>query len=265
MSSHILSFAGLAAKISFRHVLPCRTGGGGDRASQALCGWRGDQRHEAARVHRARGRSRGWLGGLGAGAGDARHRLSRLRNPGALREPAPGARARLAAGHWGIDVPHAAGQDARRLGARRLHRNRAHYGERRAARDEQRAAAAEEAARLRAKSDEEVRQAQELARVDLQDHADVQYHQAMKTEAKAIKLENATTAELSTVRGTQAVSGLRTRWVAEITDKQKLDLEKLRPYLRLEHLQTALNGYMAAGGREITGAVIEERSTISVR
>lgn len=131
--------------------------------------------------------------------------------------------------------------------------------------DEQRAAAAEEAARLRAKSDEEVRQAQELAKVDLKEHADVQLHQAMKTEAQAIKLENATTAELSTVRGTQAVSGLRTRWVAEIQDKQKLDLEKLRPYLRLEHLQTALNGFMAAGGREITGAVIEERSTISVR
>lgn len=131
--------------------------------------------------------------------------------------------------------------------------------------EQERAAARAEAARLQAIAEEEARKARELEKVGLNEHAQVQLHQAMKTEAAAIKVANQTTAQLSTVRSATAISGLRTRWVATITDKNALDLEKLRPYLKPEVLQVALNAFMANGGRQITGATILEESSINVR
>jgi hypothetical protein len=59
--------------------------------------------------------------------------------------------------------------------------------------------------------------------------------------------------------------GARKNWVGEITDRDELDLEKLRPYIALDALQKALNAAVKAGVRTIKGALIEERITSNIR
>ncbi len=131
--------------------------------------------------------------------------------------------------------------------------------------DEERERQAEISRQLQAEAEEKARKARELEKVGLPEHAEVQMREAVKIEAQAIKAGNQTTAQLSTVRGVSAMSGLRKRWVAEIFNKDELDLERLRPYLKPEHLQVALNAYMNAGGRVIKGGRIFEAETINVR
>lgn len=123
-----------------------------------------------------------------------------------------------------------------------------------------------EIARLqREEAERQAAAAKKLEEAGLAEHAEVQMKSAIKAEAEAIKTESQTVAQLSTVRAANSMSGLRKRMVATITNKDELDLEKLRPYLKLDHLQVALNAYMASGGREIAGATIKEDYTTTVR
>lgn len=131
--------------------------------------------------------------------------------------------------------------------------------------EDARIAAAAEQARLQAIAEAEAAKARELEKAGLQEHAEVQLHQAMKTEASAIKVGNQTTAKLSTVRGSSSMGGLRTNKVLRLTNKEQLDLNALRPYLKPADLQTALNAYFAANGTAIAGSEIVEESSMSVR
>ena len=73
-------------------------------------------------------------------------------------------------------------------------------------------------------------------------------------------------AELSRTRGeVGSVASLKGRWVGDVTDRAALDLEALRHYLPVAALQTALNGFIKAGGRDLRGAVIRLEQTASVR
>ena len=67
------------------------------------------------------------------------------------------------------------------------------------------------------------------------------------------------------MRTTESMSSLRTRWVGELDNKAELDLEALRPYLGVDLLQKAINAFVAAGGRELKGANIFEKSEAVVR
>jgi len=92
---------------------------------------------------------------------------------------------------------------------------------------------------------------------------------ADKIEKHAEKVEAAAYtggASLAQVRTGAASSSLRRRTVAEIVDRQALDLEALRPYIPADALQRALNAYVAATkATELRGAKIYETTEASVR
>lgn len=90
---------------------------------------------------------------------------------------------------------------------------------------------------------------------------------ASDTEANRLeKLAEVKPAELASSRGSDgAMASLRTRWVGELVDIEDLDLSKLRFHLNPEALQRAINSFVAAGGRELAGANIYEKSEAVVR
>ncbi len=134
--------------------------------------------------------------------------------------------------------------------------------------ERERRAREDEACRLR---EEAERQATAAAQVEAAAPAAaaIVMEQAIATEAQAAEAARAAQAkpaELSRTRGdVGSVASLRVRWVGEVTDRATLDLEALRPYLPIAALQTALNGAIKAGVREIRGAKISQESSASVR
>lgn len=72
-------------------------------------------------------------------------------------------------------------------------------------------------------------------------------------------------ADVTRVRSGGVTSSSRTEWKGEITDIDKLDVLKLRPYLKRADLEKALNAYVRTGGRECAGAVIKEETKASFR
>lgn len=96
--------------------------------------------------------------------------------------------------------------------------------------------------------------------------AEARAQQAAADAAAARKAAEAKPAELSRTRGDYgAVSSLRRVWVGEITSRDELDLELLRPHFSEADLQKALNAYVRAGGRECAGASIYENTNAVVR
>ena len=127
----------------------------------------------------------------------------------------------------------------------------------------------EEAAALRKKQEEELAAANALEKANKATASDNMLEQAAATEAAAQKAQEAAEAkqsDMAKARGTMgAVASLRTRIVGEVVDMKTIDLEKLRPYMTMEAVQKALNLYVSAGGRELRGANIYEKSETVVR
>lgn len=127
----------------------------------------------------------------------------------------------------------------------------------------------EEAAALRRKSEEEAAAAALLEKAKLQPEAESMLDQAQITAAvadKADKAAEAKPADMAKSRGDSgALASLRTVWVGELADAGILDLEKLRHHLNPDALQKAINSYVRAGGRELKGANIFEKSETVVR
>lgn len=90
-----------------------------------------------------------------------------------------------------------------------------------------------------------------------------------KIEKQAERLVQTAQYQTANVAQVKSASGasasLRTRTVAEITSRDTLDLEKLRPYFDLAALQKALDMFVKTGGREIKGAVIKDVTETVVR
>ena len=85
---------------------------------------------------------------------------------------------------------------------------------------------------------------------------------------RAEQAVGAKASELSGVRGDYGGhSSLTTRWVGEIVDRKKLNLEKLRDFFTDECLQKALNAFVKVhkGDQRIAGARIYEETTTTVR
>lgn len=124
--------------------------------------------------------------------------------------------------------------------------------------EEERKRLAEEAERKRLEAEKLAAEASTSEQLD----------EAVKAEDAAKSAETASTAkasDLSVIQGSGVSSSLRTRWVGEITDKNALDLEKLRHYIPADALQKALNAYVKDGHRELSGAKIYEEMKSVVR
>lgn len=124
-----------------------------------------------------------------------------------------------------------------------------------------------EAQRLREEADQRAKDAAALESADMGKEANKAMNTAIRTEAKAERFEKsvASGSGLAVSRGEQATSSQRKRWVVEIVDVSALDLEALRSHLPPAALQQAVNSFMSAGGRELKGARIYEKTETVVR
>ena len=144
------------------------------------------------------------------------------------------------------------------------------YERRKAAEERRRREAEEAAARERERL---AREAAEKAAAAAEDDAGLdaalQAEERARTEAAAAReaqqAADVSNAELSRTRGEYgAVASLRTVWRGEIADRDKLDLETLRPHIATDALQKAVNAYVRAGGRTLRGASIFEDTQLGV-
>lgn len=127
----------------------------------------------------------------------------------------------------------------------------------------------EEARRLREQQEAERQAALMLQQANMKTEAAAALDVASDTQHRAAKAEMEATArpaELSQTRSSSgAMAQLRTRWVGELVDQKTIDLEKLRHHLNPDHIQSAINSFVRAGGRELAGAKIHEKTETTVR
>ncbi|PZU95492.1 MAG: hypothetical protein DI527_00350 [Chelatococcus sp.] len=92
---------------------------------------------------------------------------------------------------------------------------------------------------------------------------------AERLESKAERSERAADAKAADLTRVRSASGVtassRTSWAGSIVSMDEIDLEKLRPYLRREDVQKALNAFVRIGGRELKGARIAEETKANFR
>lgn len=91
--------------------------------------------------------------------------------------------------------------------------------------------------------------------------AEMQVNKAERHETEA----KASVADLSRTRGGSSVMSLRTNWKGRIDDRSSLDLDKLRHFFTDESLEKALNAYIKAGNREISGATIYQDAKVAIK
>lgn len=127
----------------------------------------------------------------------------------------------------------------------------------------------DEAAALRKQEQDNLAAAALLEQAKLKPEAQNILDDAVAAGDSAIKAQQAAEArpaELSRTRSDMgALASLRTVWVGEMVDQRTLDLDKLRHHISPADLQKAINSYVRAGGRELAGAKIFEKSETVVR
>lgn len=72
-------------------------------------------------------------------------------------------------------------------------------------------------------------------------------------------------ADIVRTRGDTSLATLRTVWVGKITDKDKLDLNQLKPFISDADLQKFVSAFVRAGHRQLDGVSIYEESTAAIR
>lgn len=143
---------------------------------------------------------------------------------------------------------------------------RAKAEEERRRRDEEARRAEAEALRQRQEAEAAASALTTQADLDTAISAEDAARQAAADAVKATRAAEAKPAELSRSRGEMgAVASLRTEWVGEIGERAALDLDALRPHIPLDALEKAVRAYVRAGGRQLRGASIYERSITQVR
>ncbi len=132
----------------------------------------------------------------------------------------------------------------------------------------------EEAERVAREEAERARKEAEDRAAALTNEADlsaaVEAEEAAERAAAAARLAErdaeAKAADLSRTRGDLGgVASLRTTWTFREMNRDRIDLEALRPHLAVDSIEKALRSYIKAGGRHIDGAVIFEDQQTVVR
>lgn len=138
--------------------------------------------------------------------------------------------------------------------------------EERRRREEEARLAEQEAERQRQEAAEREASLSTDADLDAAITADELARQATVDAEKARQAVAAKPAELSRARGDYgALASLRTEWSGEIVSREDLDLNVLRQHIAIDALEKALRAFIRAGGRELKGAKIYERSISVVR
>lgn len=120
---------------------------------------------------------------------------------------------------------------------------------------------------MRAKADAERRRRDEEARRLAEEAAAQNNESAFEQASEEVELiEASKPAEM--VRSHSdlgTVSTLRTSWEFEVTERGKIDLEALRPYLGSDAIDKAIRAAVRAGVREIAGVHIYQDQKASIR
>ena len=133
-------------------------------------------------------------------------------------------------------------------------------------REEEARQAREEAERAAKEAAEREAAMQEDTDLDAALDAEKAAEQAKADAAKRAQEAEAKAAELSRVRGDfGSVGSLKTQWVFEVTDRDKLDLETLRPFIPADALDKAGRAFVRSGGRKLAGAAIYQDTVAAVR
>lgn len=127
-----------------------------------------------------------------------------------------------------------------------------------------------EAKRLRAEADARAAQAVALAEANKGTQSEREMIKAVRTENAAAEMEQAIQAAPMGAGGahrsiTGVTAALRTVWIGEVVDLDDLDLNKLKGFFTIPEVQKAVNGFVRAGGRELKGVHIYEKSETVVR
>lgn len=118
--------------------------------------------------------------------------------------------------------------------------------------------------RLRKEAADKAAAAAVLEQNNMSNQAEAMLEDAIKSESQAGQFAQARAENPNPVkvRGALGSVSYTTRTVGVIIDRNKLDLEALRPYIPLPALQTALNAYVKAGGSQLAGAEIKQEKSI---
>lgn len=88
---------------------------------------------------------------------------------------------------------------------------------------------------------------------------------AVQEEAKADAIIDSALHVKGTSRGSFSSSGIKKEWVGKIEALAAVDIEALRPYLKEEDVQAAINRAIKNGVRNIRGVLITEEDTLATR
>lgn len=129
---------------------------------------------------------------------------------------------------------------------------------------------AEAQAQAAAEAERQAREAAEAAAQKGSHHVaevlDRQADAAAAQAAAAADLAQAPAKDLVRSHTSHGVTvGGRKKWVGEIEDAAKIDLNKLRDYLPEHELQQLINRYVDAGGRDLPGVNIYEKTISTFR
>lgn len=126
-----------------------------------------------------------------------------------------------------------------------------------------------EAEKARQEAEERRKKEEELRQAGLEEQAQAAAKQAEKEEKKADRYDQSieSGSGLGMSKGATASVSVRKIWVGKIVDRDKLDLEALRPYFSEADLQKAVNGFVREhkGDKKLAGASITEEASAVTR
>ena len=123
----------------------------------------------------------------------------------------------------------------------------------------------EEAERARREAEERAQAAETEDDLDVAVLAEEEAAEATARAEKAERAAQAGTADLSRQHSSAGtVASLRSSWQCTVWSRNGLDLDALRDHFAEADIQKAIRSFVRAGGRELSGATIEEVSTSRV-
>lgn len=89
---------------------------------------------------------------------------------------------------------------------------------------------------------------------------------AVEADSKADMIQGSALQARAKARSETGFSASQRKvWVGEVESLAAIDLEKLRPFLSEQAIQTAINAFVRDGGRELRGVNIYQKTTVQVR
>lgn len=127
-----------------------------------------------------------------------------------------------------------------------------------------------EAKRLREEAEAKAVAAAALEQANKATQSDREMVKAVRLEERAIEMEEAIQqAPMASGGAHRSISGvtasLRTTWLGEIENLEALDLNKLKGHFPADAIAKAVNSFVRAGGRQLEGVKIYEKSETVVR